>query len=98
MTCEVLATDPRLAGRLTLVAALEVDPDTSARIGGTESLAVADGAWLGRWSGTYDTGWSTHRWTGVVTGSGAHAGSRYAFTTIGLWPRFVQLGVIDEGE
>jgi len=94
MTCITEASDPRLAGELTLVAGIEERPDQSARIGGTESLANSSGAWIGTWEGTYDAGWTTHRWTGTVAGSGADAGLEYRFTTIGEWPRFIQLGRI----
>jgi hypothetical protein len=53
-----------------------------------------DGAWIGDWAGTYDPGWTTHHWTGVVEGSGDLAGLQYRYSTIGEWPRFVQVGVI----
>ena len=97
MICAADASDPRLAGRLTLVAAIEAQADDSGRIWGTESLVNAGGAWIGTWAGTYDIGWTTHRWTGTVTGSGANAGLQFRFTTIGEWPRFVQVGVIVKG-
>ena len=97
MTCAVEASDPRVAGELTLVARIDDQPDQSARIGGTESLANTGGAWIGTWDGTYDVGWTTHRWTGTVKGSGDYAGLEYRFTTIGEWPRFVQVGEIGSG-
>jgi hypothetical protein len=92
------ASDPRLAGELTLVYAVEEDPaDSSARLRGTESLVHAGGAWVGTWEGTWDAGWTTHRWTGTVKGSGAYAGLEYRFTTIGEYPRFIQVGEIVDG-
>ena len=92
------ASDPRLAGDLTLVYAVEEDPaDGSARLRGTESLVSAGGAWVGAWEGTWDAGWTTHRWTGTVTGSGDYAGLEYRFTTIGEYPRFVQVGEVVGG-
>jgi hypothetical protein len=92
------ASDPRLAGDLTLVYAVEEDlADSSARIWGSESLANADGAWIGSWEGTWDAGWTTHRWTGTVKGSGDYAGLEYRFTTIGEYPRFIQVGEIVDG-
>jgi hypothetical protein len=97
MTCAAEASDPRLAGELTLVARIDEQPDSSARIGGTESLVNAGGAWVGTWDGTYDVGWTTHRWTGTVKGSGAYAGLEYRSTTIGEWPRFIQVGEIVDG-
>jgi hypothetical protein len=94
----VEASDPRLAGDLTLVYAVEEDPaDSSARLRGTESLVNAGGAWVGTWEGTWDAGWTTHRWTGTVKGSGAYAGLEYRFRTIGEYPRFIQVGEIVSG-
>jgi hypothetical protein len=85
----------RSAGNLTMVFAVEeVVAEKSARIWGTESLANGTGAWLGTWAGTWDAGWTTHRWTGTVAGSGDDAGLEYRFTTIGEWPRFIQVGTI----
>jgi hypothetical protein len=97
MTCAAEASDPRLGGELTLVARIDEQPDQSARIGGTESLVNAGGAWVGTWDGTYDAGWTTHRWTGLVRGSAGYAGLGYRFTTIGEWPLFVQVGEIVSG-
>jgi len=97
MICAAEASDPRVTGDVTLVAQIDDQPDQSARIGGTESLANTGGAWIGTWDGTYDVGWTTHRWTGTVKGSGDYAGLEYRFTTIGEWPRFVQVGVIANG-
>ena len=97
MVCTVDASDRRLAGTAVLVASIDEQPDQSARIGGSESMVNEGGAWIGTWSGTYDTGWTTHRWTGTVSGSGAYAGLEYRFTTIGEWPRFVQVGVMSGG-
>ncbi len=95
----VEASDPRLAGDLTLVYAVEEDPaDSSARLRGTESLVNAGGAWVGTWEGTWDAGWTTHRWTGTVKGSGDYAGLEYRFTTIGEYPRFIQVGEIVQGD
>jgi hypothetical protein len=92
------ASDPRLAGDLTLVYAVDEDPaDSSARLRGTESLVNAGGAWVGTWEGTWDAGWTTHRWTGTVMGSGDYAGLEYRFTTIGEYPRFIQVGEIVSG-
>jgi hypothetical protein len=97
MTCAADASDPRLAGELTLVAQINEQPDTGARIDGTESLANTGGAWIGTWDGTYDAGWTTHRWTGTVKGSGDYKGLEYRFTTIGEWPRFIQIGEVVSG-
>jgi hypothetical protein len=92
------ASDPRLAGDLTLVYGIDEKPDQSARLRGTESLASPRGAWVGTWEGTWDAGWTTHRWTGTVKGSGANAGLEYRFTTIGEYPRFIQVGEIVQGD
>jgi hypothetical protein len=92
----VEASDPRLAGDLTLVYGIDDQPDQSARLWGTESLVNSGGAWIGTWEGTWDTGWTTHRWTGTVKGSGDYAGLEYRFTTIGEYPRFIQVGEIVE--
>jgi len=92
------ASDPRLAGDMTLVYAIDEDlADNSARIRGTESLVNSGGAWVGTWEGTWDAGWTTHRWTGTVKGSGDYAGLEYRFTTIGEYPRFIQVGEIVNG-
>jgi hypothetical protein len=97
-TFTVDASDPRLAGDLTLVYAVEEDPaDSSARIWGSDSLANSGGTWIGPWEGTWDAGWTTHRWTGTVKGSGDYAGLEYRFTTIGEYPRFIQVGEIVNG-
>jgi hypothetical protein len=97
MTCAAEASDPRLAGEVRLVARIDEQPDQSARIGGTESLANTGGAWIGTWDGTYDAGWTTHRWTGTVRGSGDYAGLEYRSTTTGEWPRFIQVGEVVSG-
>ena len=98
-TFTVDASDPRLAGDLTLVYAVEEDlSDKSARIWGSESLVNPDGAWIGPWEGTWDAGWTTHRWKGTVKGSGDYAGLEYRFTTIGEYPRFIQVGEIVQGD
>jgi hypothetical protein len=92
------ASDPRLAGDLTLVYSVdEALADNSARLRGTESLVNAGGAWIGSWEGTWDAGWTTHRWSGTVKGSGDYAGLEYRFTTIGEYPRFIQVGEIVDG-
>ena len=91
------ASDPRLAGDVTLVYGIDEQPDQSGRLEGTESLVNSGGAWIGRWEGTWDAGWTTHRWTGTVKGSGDYAGLEYRFTTIGEYPRFIQVGEIVSG-
>ena len=97
MTCSALASDPRLAGELTLVASIDEKPDQSAAIGGTESMVNGDGAWTGAWAGTYDAGWTTHRWTGTVSGSGGLAGLEDRYRAIGEWPWFIEVGTIEDG-
>ena len=98
-TFTVDASDTRLAGDLTLVYAVEEDlSDNSARIWGSESLVNPDGASICPWEGTWDAGWTTHRWTGTVKGSGDYAGLEYQFTTIGEYPQFIQVGEIVQGD
>ena len=97
MTCAVVASDPRLAGELTLVAAIDAKPDDSASIGGTESMVNETGAWTGTWAGTYDAGWTTHRWTGTLRGSAALSGLEYRYRAIGEWPWFIEVGTVEDG-
>lgn len=97
MTCSTVASDPRLAGDLTLVAAIDAKSDDSASIGGTESMVTDSGVWTGTWAGTYDAGWTTHRWTGTVRGSGAFSGLEYRYRAIGEWPWFIEVGTIEDG-
>jgi len=98
LSCSGAASDPRLAGTRLVTLNENRRPDGSADMWGTFTIEGDDGAWTGDWTGTIDPGYTTHRLSGTLVGSGAHAGLVCPYTLIGTpTTLYVITGIIGPG-
>lgn len=83
LTCTGPSSDPRLEGFRHVTVDIDQNPDESATMSGTVEIDAPGGAWTGPFTGTIDAGYTTHRMSGVLVGSGANAGLELRYTQIG---------------
>ncbi len=84
LVCTGPSSDPRFAGSRRVTVDIDQNPDKSATMSGTVEIDGPDGAWTGPFTGTIDPGYTTHRMSGVLVGSGAYAGLQLRYSQIGL--------------
>jgi len=82
-TCTGPSSDPRFDGPRRVTVDIDQSPDQSATMSGTVEIDTAGGAWTGPFTGTIDAGYTTHRMSGVLVGSGAYAGLELRYSQIG---------------
>ena len=96
LTCSGRPSDPRLVGQYRNSLDVVEAADESATLTGTFSIDGEAGSWSGRWTGTVDAGYTTHRIQGLLLGSGAYAGLRWAISVIATETGgYVATGVIE---
>jgi hypothetical protein len=84
LVCTGPSSDPRLEGPRRVTVDIDQNPDESATMSGTVEIDGPDGAWTGTFTGTIDPGYTTHRMSGVLVGSGAYTGLQLRYSQIGL--------------
>ncbi len=84
LVCTGPSSDPRLEGPRRVTVEIDQNPDESATMSGTVEIDGPDGAWTGTFTGTIDPGYTTHRMSGVLVGSGAYRGLQLRYSQIGL--------------
>jgi len=84
LVCTGPSSDPRFEGSRRVTVDIDQNPDGSATMTGTVEIDGPDGAWTGPFTGTIDAGYTTHRMTGVLVGSGAYTGLGLRYSQIGL--------------
>ena len=94
LECRGAASDPRLEGLQRVTVSVDMRADGSADIEGTFTITTASGAWYGDWTGSIAIGYTTHRMSGVLTGSGAFAGLEWRYDQIGTERDLVLVGTI----
>jgi hypothetical protein len=74
LVCGDEADDPRVSGTSNLGIDMDIGPDGSGVMWGTQLLTNANGKWVGRWFGTVDPGFTTHHVEALLRGTGAYDG------------------------
>ncbi len=81
-TCTDTMSDPRLTGTGKNELSIDMRPDESADIWGTYVLVNDGGTWEGRWAGTVDKGYTTHRVEALLVGTGDYEGLLYRMSLV----------------
>ena len=81
-TCTDTMSDLRLSGTGRNEVSIDMRPDESADIWGRYTLTNDGGTWEGRWAGTVDKGYTTHRVESLLVGTGMYEGLLYRMSVI----------------
>jgi len=82
MSCTDTMSDPRVTGTGRNEVSIDMRADESAEIWGKYVLANDGGTWEGRWAGTVDKGYTTHRVETLLVGTGEYEGLLYRLSLV----------------